>query len=176
MAKDGTSRGGVRVGAGKKRKALADKILDGQIDGEILPAVAEFEDIEDMPKPREYLTDEQKGGENLLSPEIYKDTWKWLKKYGCQDIIPKNLLEQYSQISGRYIYCEKLLSKYGLLSKHPTTDAPIASPFVTMSINYLKQAQTLWYQIFQLVKENSVLGVTDKGINDTMESLLRRVK
>ena len=30
MAKDGTSRGGARVGAGRKPKALADKVKDGQ--------------------------------------------------------------------------------------------------------------------------------------------------
>ena len=30
MAKDGTRRGGARPGAGRKPKALADKIKDGQ--------------------------------------------------------------------------------------------------------------------------------------------------
>ena len=29
MAKDGTNRGGARIGSGQKKKALADKILDG---------------------------------------------------------------------------------------------------------------------------------------------------
>jgi hypothetical protein len=29
MAKDGTNRGGARIGAGQKKKPLADKILEG---------------------------------------------------------------------------------------------------------------------------------------------------
>ena len=30
MAKDGTNRGGARPGAGRKKKALADKIMEGK--------------------------------------------------------------------------------------------------------------------------------------------------
>ena len=30
MAKDGTNRGGARAGAGRKKKALADKISEGK--------------------------------------------------------------------------------------------------------------------------------------------------
>ena len=33
MAKDGTMRGGARIGAGKKPKALHEKIAEGKDDG-----------------------------------------------------------------------------------------------------------------------------------------------
>jgi hypothetical protein len=44
MAKDGTARGGQRVGSGRKSKALADKIADGRLNGaQVLPEPAEME-------------------------------------------------------------------------------------------------------------------------------------
>ena len=44
MAKDGTMRGGARVGAGKKPKALHQKINEGSADGAlILPQPVELE-------------------------------------------------------------------------------------------------------------------------------------
>lgn len=56
MAKDGTNRGGVRVGAGQKKKALADKILEGN-SGRRKLTVVEFTATADlqgqtMPPPR----------------------------------------------------------------------------------------------------------------------------
>ena len=55
MAKDGTNRGGARVGAGAKKKPLADKIADGNPGGRKL-TVMEFKDTADltgleMPEP-----------------------------------------------------------------------------------------------------------------------------
>lgn len=38
MAKDGTIRGGARVGAGAKKKPLADKIMEGNPVEESLPS------------------------------------------------------------------------------------------------------------------------------------------
>ena len=42
----------------------------------------------------------------------------------------------------------------GVLSKHPTTQKPIPSPFINIGINYMNQAVRLWNEIFQIVKEN----------------------
>ncbi|MDO9565228.1 MAG: hypothetical protein Q7J15_00560 [Candidatus Desulfaltia sp.] len=58
--------GGARVGAGQKKKALADKILDGN-PGKRKLTVMEFTDTADlegltMPPPREYLSANQKSG------------------------------------------------------------------------------------------------------------------
>ena len=177
MAKDGTQRGGVRIGAGRKKKALADKILEGKgIEQELLLVPQDIKPVTEIPPPKDYLKDIQADKTTLLSEEIYNETYLWLKSYECEKIVPKELVEHYAQVSGRYIYCDEKLSKYGMLAKHPTTGEPTASPFVRMSMDYLKQSSQLWYQILQIVKENSALSVTDKGINDTMESLLRRVK
>ena len=78
MAKDGTARGGQRVGAGRKSKALTDKIAAGNpgnrklkvID---LPKVSDLEGA-DMPEPREYLKASQKNGMHFDAEDIYTET------------------------------------------------------------------------------------------------------
>lgn len=63
MAKDGTNRGGARPGAGRKKKALHDKLMEGN-PGKRELEVLDFSDIpdmegEDMPKPHEMLSARQ---------------------------------------------------------------------------------------------------------------------
>lgn len=177
MAKDGTSRGGVRIGSGKKKKPLADKILEGKLsDCEILPTPTELESV-DISPPKEYLTAPQKGGGKLYAEEIYYETYKWLKAHSCDGLVPKMLVENYAQISARHIQCEEHINKFGLLAKHPTTGEPTQTPFVKESLDYAKQAHTIWYQIFQIVKENCATGYEGANPqNDVMEKLLRGVK
>ncbi|MDE6424733.1 MAG: terminase, partial [Ruminococcus sp.] len=57
--------------------------------------------------------------------------------------------------------------------KHPTTGGAIASPYISISQTYEKQAQQIWYQIFQIVKENSSGDYSQTPMDDTMEMLLR---
>lgn len=173
MARDGTTRGGVRIGAGRKRKALSEKILDGQISP--LYADVKFDDLFEPPPPKDYLTAEQKGGSELCSGQIYNETYQWLKSVGCEKFVTKQMVENYAMAMARHIQCEELLSRYGLLAKHPTTNEPTTSPFVKMSLDYLKQANQNWYLIMQIVKENST-NTNIGSAEDTMEKLLRRVK
>ena len=74
MAKDGTNRGGARVGAGRKSKALVDKINEGT-SAQILelPEPPVFEG-EDVPPVKEYLKAKQKMGKDLCAEEVYKET------------------------------------------------------------------------------------------------------
>lgn len=72
-------RGGQRVGAGRKSKALTDKIADGRLNGAmVLPEPAEIEGA-DVPPVKEYLRAAQKNGKDLCAEEVYRDTWNWLK-------------------------------------------------------------------------------------------------
>jgi hypothetical protein len=87
MAKDGTNRGGARVGAGAKKKPLADKIAEGNPGGRKL-TVMEFQDTADlkgleMPEPNKMLEAIQKDGKALVAGEIYRNTWQWLNERGC---------------------------------------------------------------------------------------------
>ena len=167
MAKDGTNRGGRRVRAGDKPKPLAEKIAAGE-DADIIeftPTVLEGADLDDaadlvgeeMPSPGEYLSARQKDGKPLGADEIYKETWLWLKNRGCEKLVNKRLLESYSLAFARFIQCEDALSTYGLLGKHPTTGGVVASPFASLSQSYQKQANLLWYEIFDIVKQNCTL-------------------
>lgn len=187
MARDGTNRGGRRVRAGDKPMAVAEKIQRGEtvrIMNNDLPTftTAELEAVDlpegaviegvDMPKPSDYLSARQKNGIPLGADEIYKETWKWLKERNCERLVNPRLIEAYSQAFARYIQCEEATSTYGLLGKHPTTGGVIASPFVQMSQQYQKSANLIWYEIYDIVKQNCT-EVFEDSPNDTMELLLR---
>ena len=157
MAKDGTNRGGARLGAGQKKKPLADKMLDGNPGKRKLtvvefPNAAEFQGVK-MPQPSTMLSAVQKDGKPLIASEIYERTWSWLTERGCATIISPQVLERYAMSAARWIQCEVAITEYGFLAKHPTTGNAIQSPYVAMSQNYMAQTNRLWYEIFQIVKD-----------------------
>ena len=169
VAKDGTNRGGRRVRAGDKPMSAVEKIQKGlpvQIMNNDIPELetAELEAVDlpegavlhgaDMPKPGDYLSARQKNGMPLGADEIYKETWLWLKKRGCENLVNKRLIESYAQAFARYIQCEDAVSTYGLLGKHPTTGGVMVSPFVQMSQQFQKNANMIWYEIYDIVKQN----------------------
>ena len=140
MAKDGTRRGGRRVRAGDKPKALSDKIAEGK-DADIMEFhapeldAADLDDAADltgadMPSPSAYLSAQQKNGKPLGADIVYKETWLWLKQRGCEKHVNKRLLESYSQ------------------------------------------ANLLWYEIFDIVKQNCTTKFDGTPQDDLMEQLL----
>ena len=177
MAKDGTNRGGARIGAGAKKKALTEKIAEGNPGGRTL-TVMEFENAadlkgEEMPEPNKMLEAVQKDGKTLVAGEIYRDTWKWLDERGCAALVSPQLLERYAMSVARWIQCEEAVTEFGFLAKHPTTGNAMQSPYVAMSQNYMTQTNRLWLEIFQLVKENSLSEYTGGNPQDNvMERLL----
>ena len=187
MAKDGTNRGGRRVRAGDKPTPLTDKIAAGKparvLEGAELPDIdllvggdiGEGADLigADMPAPSDYLSARQKDGHPLGADTLYKETWAWLKERGCEKFVSPRLLEAYAQAFARYIQCEEAISTYGLLGKHPTTGGVVTSPFVNMSQSFQKQANLLWYEIFDIVKQNCTTDFSGAPQDDVMERLLR---
>lgn len=187
MARDGTNRGGRRVRAGDKPAPAAERIQKGQqvqilkndiptlspteLEAVDLPEGAVMNGV-DMPKPSDYLSARQKNGVPLGADEIYKETWLWLKERNCEKLVNPRLIEAYAQAFARYIQCEEATSTYGLLGKHPTTGGVITSPFVQMSQQYQKSANLIWYEIYDIVKQNCT-EVFEDNPNDTMELLLR---
>lgn len=84
------------------------------------------------------------------------------------------LLEAYAQAFARYIQCEEAISKFGLLGKHPTTGAAIASPFVAMNQSFSKQVNVYWYEIYEIVRAISTHEyVGSSPGDDLMERLLQ---
>jgi hypothetical protein len=187
VAKDGTNRGGRRPNAGSKPTPLAEKITTGKPakvleatelpDSDLLVGgdIGEGADLTgaDMPEPSEYLSARQKDGQPLGAGELYKETWRWLAERGCEKFVSPRLLEAYAQAFARYIQCEQAISQYGLLGKHPTTGGVVTSPFVTMSQSFQKQANLLWYEIFDIVKQNCTTDFSAPPGDDVMELLLR---
>lgn len=172
MAKDGTCRGGPRLGLGRPSKALKDKITEGKAaNALVLPSPVEFEG-EDIPEPKDYMLDEQKGGEKLRAREVFRETYLWLKARGCEKLVSRQLLDQYAMDVARWFQCQRAISQFGFLAKHPTTGAAIASPYVAMSREFSKQMNANWYQIYQVVRDNCSVeyGSTAPHEDDFMEN------
>ena len=149
MAKDGTMRGGARPNTGPKKKALADKIIEGKARVEnsavVLPDPVEIEGV-DMPPIKEFLKAKQKNGKDMCAEEVYKSTYLWLKKRRCEKLVSTQLLEQYAMSVSRWVQCEEAISEFGFLAKHPTTGNAMQSPYVAMSQNYMKQVNDMAFK------------------------------
>jgi hypothetical protein len=169
--------GGARVGAGQKKKALADKLLKGN-PGKRKLSVVEFSDTANlegstMPPPREYLAAKQKNGKDLMAVDIYEKTWNWLAERNCTQLIPAQMLEQYAMSVSRWIQCEECITEFGFLAKHHTTGNAMLSPYVSASQSFMKQANNIWYQIYQVVRENCATDYKSSNPHDdVMEKLL----
>ncbi len=110
----------------------------------------------------------------ICAEEIFIATYKWLKTCGCDKLVNVQLIEQYAMSVSRWIQCEEAISEYGFIAKHPTTGNAIASPYVAMSRDYMKQVNSTWFSIYQIVKENCSVeygGATPH--DDLMERLLQ---
>ena len=170
-------RGPMPGTGGRPPKALAEKIGAGNPGKRPLmvmgaPETATLECVE-MPAPKDYMIEKQKNGGKFCAEEIYTETWEWLKERGCEKLVKTQLIEQYAMSVSRWIQCEQAISEFGFLAKHPTTGNAIPSPYVSMSQSFSKQANNLWFQIYQVVRENCTgeyKGATPH--DDMMERLL----
>ena len=167
---------------GRPKKAISDKIADGN-PGKRTLTVIDFKDSvvdlegQPMPKPAEFLSSTHKDGSVLGAADVFENTWQWLYDRGCVSIVSPQLIERYAVASARWIQCEMLTSELGFLAKHPTTGAAIQSPYVAIADRYMTQANRLWAEIFQIVRENCTGeygGATPQ--DDVMERLLRARK
>lgn len=164
--------GGSRAGAGRKKKAVAEKIENNIYNKkiEVLKVDSKLVGV-NMPEPSKYLSQQTKGASENIGRDVYQRTWLWLKDRGCEMLINPQTIEQYAMCVARWIQAENAVHTFGFLAKHPTTEMPIASPFIKMSQDFLKQSTYLWLQIYQIVKENctEALGKEDA---DPMAMLL----
>lgn len=171
MAKDGTMRGGPRPQTRPHGKSLADKIADGQATKSIRIQTSSGERKLLVP---DYLTENQYGSiPPLDADKVANRLWDWLVLNGIEEKVSEDLIVFYSMSVARWIQCEKMISREGLLGSHPTTGGDIPSPYVSMSREYMRQIQATWYNINQYVKdnlENVPLGKNPQ--EDLMENLL----
>ena len=174
MARDGTNRGGARIGAGRKRKALSERLLEGNEKLEKPQLMFEKTQASfDFPAPKSYLSITQRDGSILAAKQVYNDIFNWLKSCGCAESVNPQLVEDYAQATARHIQAEQEISRAGLIIRHPATGEALPSPLVKISLDYLKAAQQIWYQIYQFTKENGATAGAGSA-TDTMELILRR--
>lgn len=174
--------GGYRNGAGRKKKDIETKILEGTIKkSDLTPMILkktkeeieklsevkdmeEIKDIEnasevidveekDMPKLEDYLKKMERDGKPLGADYEYKKMWKWLKLLKCEKLINPKLIEIYSINAARTKQCHEKLSDLGLVIKNAQGN-PIASPFALMAISFEKAMNNQLMIINQIVKDN----------------------
>ncbi len=171
MAKDGTARGGARSGSGRKAKPVALKIIEGKTTETSGRTAANlgFE----IPETKDFLKRPQNGNRAFRAKEIHDEVWRWIGLHGCMDAVSPQLVDQYSMTAARWLQCEEAISECGLLAAHPTTGNAIASPYVTMSREYMRQMLQIWYQINQVIKESC--SVNDLGIPSPQDSMMEKL-
>ena len=108
-----------------------------------------------MPQVDEWLKEKQQDGEPWQAEDLVRETYRYLKGFGVEQLISIQQIYAYAAAEARWIQCHRAISKYGFLAKHPTTGAPIESPYVKMADKFAKQAAAAWYMIFQVVRDNS---------------------
>lgn len=173
MSKDGTSRGGKRMGAGRKSKSTSTKLLEGKIKKEDATSTKQIiqdkDDSKYTAKLDDFMEQTCDAGGDLHTRRIYDETWKYLKDRGCENEVDRQLVELYAHNVARWKQCEEKISEEGLKGSHPTTGADTVSPYVNMQNTYMKQVLQLWNCIYDIVREHGG-GITDEV--DMMESIL----
>lgn len=168
-------QGGARVGAGRKKKPLAEKIENNIYNKKIEVLKVEDKLIgEDMPTPSDFLSQPTKGASQNIGKDVYEKTWLWLKSKGCEKLVNPQTIEQYAMCVSRWQQAESAVHTFGFLAKHPTTEMPIASPFIKIAQDFLKTGTQLWLQIYQVVKDNCTEALSTEE-NDPMAMLLNSV-
>lgn len=181
MAKDGSNRGGKRINqTGRPRKSPLEKLENGNSSGRKLTVISndinlEPVDIEgvDMPKPEAWLSEMQRDGTPFGAAEIFNNVYIWLRKVKCENLVRPELVNNYAVNQALWESCCKAIIKFGVIAKHPTTGAPIQSPYVAVSSTFMKHASYAWTEIYQIVRDNST--VDYRGPNprdDMMEKIL----
>ena len=148
MAKDGTRRGGARVGAGRPRKQKPE-------NPETVLQIVTVADAErrSFPAFNRDLCD-TKGAYSLADAEdVYYSVFKFARDNGAEGRVPKELVELFAVTYSRWVQVEKEISKDGFTAEHPTTGAPCKSPLVDVSNTYSKQAHNYWYSIWSAIKD-----------------------
>ena len=170
------ARGGARNNAGRPSKPLDEKLLNGN-PGKRPLKVLSFPElpVDALPIPPDFLVEMAKGVGKAPSAEvIFVKVTAWLEKTGCLSFIAPDLITEYSLLKARWLECEAMNARHGLLAKHPISGQPIASPYVRMGIEYLKSADTAWSRIWNVVTQNSLKDYRSNIPNeDPMEKLLR---
>ena len=152
------SWGGARLGAGRKKKALSEKILDGN-PGKREITVVKFKNqvensiLEKSEKIKIPAFLEQGGheGDKTLpsAVEIFELLTEFIKSSGCEKLISSNLIEDFAHFRRAYLECEYINRAKGRIANGKR------SPYVSMAVDYSKQAMSIYDRIWNIIAQNS---------------------
>ena len=164
-------RGGAREGAGRKKKPLAEKILEGN-PGRRPLKVVEFYGVpaEGQLTPPDFLKIASKEtAENYdTADQIYIKIVEWLQGTGVAHLVSPTLIEDFAMNRRAFFECEYMNKRLGRIAGGKR------SPYVDMAVQYATLMRTAWDRIGQIVAQNSEknYGSLRSDGEDVMERLL----
>lgn len=178
-------RGGARPGAGRPKKPLADKLIEGNPGKRELTKLKfpenekskpGFEKISNTQKSKtgsnrrmpSFLDMVAKEGGDVLPPasEIYKVLADWIDGSGCAELIAPNLIEDFAFLRRAYLECEYMNRKLGRIASGKR------SPYVNMALDYQKAMMAVYNQIWLIISRNCEEKY--EGKNEFLEMLTNR--
>jgi len=164
-------RGGTRPGAGRKKKPLAEKILDGN-PGRRPLKIVEFYGVsaEGVLTPPEFLkiASKETADNYPTADEIYMRVAEWLQGSGVAHLISPMLIEDFAMNRRAYFETEYMNKKMGRIAGGKR------SPYVDMMIQYSGLMRVAWDRIWSIVAQNSEKSYGGQRPNseDILEQLL----
>lgn len=169
--------GGWRPNSGRKKKPLAEKILEGH-PGKRKPQVLDIQPGEDTPVlefPEELAYYPPRISGKPTSQDIWHKTVDFLKTTDCLHLIHPYLLEQYAVYAARAAEAERIISK-GILvyeDENKSGNKELKThPAIEVSIKYLHAADKIWGRIWDVVLQNSTKPYASTPHDDLMRGLL----
>jgi hypothetical protein len=141
-------RGGARPGSGRKKKPLAEKILDGNL-GRRPIKVVDFGGSPFEEQPPEFLKLASKEtAENYpTADQIYIQVSEWLKGTGVGHMVSPTLIEDFSINRRAYFECEYMNKRLGRIAGGKR------SPYVDMAVSYYTMMRAAWEKIWAIVAQ-----------------------
>ena len=160
--------GGARPGAGRKKKPLADKLMEGNPGKRPNKVLGFAEGLpHDMELP-EYLEDFAGFDIEPDVNEFYRSTVKWLERTGCLHMINPDFIAEYAMLKTRWLECEFIVGS--LFAHHRIS---MATTSADMGLKYLKQADAAWGKIWAIVAQNCEYNLGSENPNaEIMAALL----
>ena len=145
-------RGGYRPNAGRKKRPLADKLLEGNPGKRELTVVRFQNQAENSTtKPPTFLEQCGREGDETLpsAAELFQLLREFVISSGCEAIVAPNLIEDFAHLRRAFLECEYMNRKMGRIANGKR------SPYVSMAVDYSKQAMTIFDRIWNVMSQNS---------------------
>ena len=143
-------RGGARSGAGRPKKPLAEKLIEGN------PGRRELSTLKIAPLPApagppEFLKQCGREDDGALpcATEIYSCLTEFIRAAGCENLVAPTLIEDFAHLRRAYLECEYMNRKMGRIANGKR------SPYVPMAVDYSKQAMAIFDRIWNIVSQHS---------------------